>query len=190
MLNPKNITIFLLLFVALLLGYFGVLGKWSEIGTRGLALNQAQISLDAAKNDLVHAKDLLEFHENLSEKARSRVIQALPMELDLPNLLVQADRIAAESGVLLNDFSVREAARPTGFAIKSESVGLPSSLLTFRAKGEYTSIKEFVRTLEKFLRVIDIETILLSAPLTIGRESPSLLEVTITAKTYEFQDRF
>ncbi len=190
MLNPKNITIFLLLFVALLLGYFGVLGKWDEIGTRNLALDQAKILLDAAKSDLVHAEELLEFYGNLSEETRSHVIQALPSDMDLPNILVQIDRIAAESGVLLDDFSVREALKPTGFIIESEQVELPYSLLAFRAKGEYSSTKEFVSMLEKFLRVIDVETILLSSPLTIGGEPTSLLEITITAKTYEFQDRF
>ena len=190
MLNPRNIVIFLFLFGTFLVGYFGALGKWNDIGGRQVEILQAEARVRVTQQDLLHNRQLSEFYDDLSQTDRNRVISALPEDTDLPNLLVHIDRLAKESGVLLSNFTIREAAAPTGFFAEEEVATTPSSLLSFRAKGAYTSAKEFLRSLEKFLRIVDIDTILLSSIDIPEDGSEPLLDITLTARTYEFKDAF
>ena len=183
MLNPRNIFVFLFLFGAFLVGYFGALGKWNDIGVQKVEVLQSEVRLRIADRDLTHGLQLAEFYVG--------VIAALPKDTDLPNLLVHVDRIAKESGVLLSGFTVRDSKVITGFAAEAQEITTPSSLISLNAKGTYTSTKEFFRSLEKFLRIIDIDTILLSSVVSPEeQDAEPLLDITITARTYEFKDAF
>ena len=191
MLNPRNIFVFLFLFGAFLVGYFGALGKWNDIGVQKVEVLQSEVRLRIADRDLTHGLQLAEFYVGLSQGSRDRVIAALPKDTDLPNLLVHVDRIAKESGVLLSGFTVRDSKGITGFAAEAQEITTPSSLISLNAKGTYTSTKEFFRSLEKFLRIIDIDTISLSSIIAAGDDDAEpLLNITITARTYEFEDEF
>lgn len=188
MLNPKLITIFLILFVSALLGYFGALPKLREGSEVKQALTQAQSHLAVTREDLQHVRSLIDFYDKLPKDDKNRVLQALPSEVDLPNLLVQIDRIARESGVLLDDFSIKEEGpQIVGFNAENEKTGPDASRMTMKIAGGYTATKQFLQSLEVFLRVIDIDSILIT-PFE-DKSATATLQMIITARTYKSGDK-
>ena len=188
MLNPKLITIFLLLFVSLLLGYFIALPEFRRGSEKKQEFLRAQSDLAITKGDLTHTRELIDFYKKLSSDNKSRLIQALPVEVDLPNLLVQVDRMARESGVLLEDFSIKEEGLAiTGFEAESAESGTGSSLMTMKIAGGYSAIKEFMKSLEGFLRIIDVASILVTP--SEEKSATSTLQVIITARAYKAGDK-
>ena len=92
-----------------------------------------------------------------------RLSMSIPTEKDTAELVSSLDSIATETGVVLTEIVTGDRTVNRRSSGKAESVMF--MILNIKIEGDYSSIKNFVGTLEKNIRLININEF------TIGRKS-------------------
>ena len=133
-------------------------------------------------------KDLAEQYEAHRAEAE-KIMMALPSKEEIPNLLVSMEAISAENGMLLQSLGFSIQSDNTGRLAAGEEgqiappgqqfkkLGLDMSL-----NGSYSSLKNFLASVEKNLRIIDIESIDFGA--SEGEGASDIFEYSIQGVTY------
>jgi Tfp pilus assembly protein PilO len=128
---------------------------------------------------------LIDKYKN-SEESLKKLDDILPGDSDVPNLIVQIEAIAKESGMSVGGVNIAvsnqegaskaETVRSGGSA-GQEKVVVDYQVVTINLKmsGNYATLKAFLRAVEENMRLIDIESIAFS---TKSRE--------IIGSTFEF----
>ncbi len=185
-----NKNLYLILFSLLFFGlivYFYVLPNWD-------VASQAKDELATWQTKLKDAQDIKQKLPALQEKYQAlkdeedKIMQAVPNLEDLPGLLVQAEALASQNGLILNSISfahsdnnmvknVVPSAPNEALNIKntsptssnqgsvSESVGtvLPSTVSTLSVSlslnGNYANLKNFLHETENNLRLADVSAV-------------------------------
>ncbi len=147
-----------------------------------------KLKLEERKAYLVERKKIIERIEQLQEEYKSwqsqieRLDLALPVEPELESILFQFQNFSADSGLVMKSFSSNESPE-TAFR------GATSLLVTTDLMGNYTSLKAFLKKIEKNLRIINVKNISFSAETKEaekGKETEQLFPINLSAKLYYF----
>jgi len=137
------------------------------------ALDQGQEILDLRASVSARYRDF-------SPEERRKIYEILPPNEDVIGTLAVVDAIAEQTGVTLTSLGGdEEAGEATAQPRPFNTVGL-----TFDITSDYESFLEFLRAIERSLRIIDVHEISFSAPDGGEGDDEGALEFSIRANTY------
>lgn len=151
----RLIIIAISVIIAIVLVITLILPKYRELNALQVGVEQRQAELQRRKD---YFKDLYNMSEELKEyqEALSKIDSALPPELSLPSLLDYLERISAENNLIFGSIGgVRT------YTLEQRP-NIREHYLSFSLSGSYASFKEWLYTLEKSSRLIEVTSINLS----------------------------
>jgi Tfp pilus assembly protein PilO len=104
----------------------------------------------------------------------SKIRTALPVNPSVPSLFNYLQRTASSSGLVLTEIS------PFTVSLSGTITGLRETVFTIKASGSYSSFKNFISTLEKSARLIEVEGISLSS------DPEELFSFNLKLKTFSY----
>ena len=146
-----------------------------DILRESISIEEADIIiLKETQEGIVDAKA---FFARLSPSKKELVDLAIPFSSDKTNLINVLNNLAKDNGLVVNSISTElESAKLQ--KVKSDST-LAYISTTLDLEGSYDSFKEFIRNIEKSLRIFDIESIeIKSLP------EKDLVSFTVIGKAY------
>ncbi|OHA07200.1 MAG: hypothetical protein A2934_03355 [Candidatus Sungbacteria bacterium RIFCSPLOWO2_01_FULL_47_10] len=168
-----SLTIF---FFAIAVGvaYYFVYPAYQEI--QGIdAENAALFEVAKEMRDLVEKKKELEdIYNSVSENDRKRLEALAPSNAKLADFIVILELLSARNGVPFNSVAITEGGAEPGSSLVPLSISLGLN-------GSYETLKGYLRDIERYVRIIDVQSIGFSAPAEPGAPMP----ITFVAKTYE-----
>jgi len=157
-------TSYIIFFMVLMLGIIGWFLIWpavQDISQLSQSVNDWQSQLADAKAAKQGLAKLQGEFNRLKSKA-DQIDNALPSEKDLPDLLVQAEALASQSGLVLGSISFtsqQQPSLPPGTEAPEEAAPAKILQVTLSLDGNYTGLKNFLTALENNLRVSDVSSI-------------------------------
>ncbi len=201
MTNLKALTPFIFLALAAVVFFEGVWQQISAVQTLRAQVLSADVALKQAQGANAEQDNLVSAWQNLESALKNRVNLGVPPGSDIPNPLVLLNNVATSSGLLVEsiNYSVEAAKNTSTQASLPATAGTPavvakpeqSVLFTINARGDYSSIKAFVQSIQHDERIMDVQSIDIS-PFTTSTEqtSPSagqaskIFKVVVTVKMY------
>ncbi len=173
--------LWLALGLSILIIILGVWFLWRPVYNEwqgGVDLNKERNELQVARARFEVLKKLFTDWENLKVKPAGRDLPLiLPSEAEVPNLLVQLEAIARDTGFKLQGIAVSEASGK-GTSRKGESgattiSGARPIKITLSLDGAtYPKVKTLLKALDQAWRLIQVDSF------TVGRDSALSLELT------------
>lgn len=160
-----NKRVFIFLFFVLA----SALVIWQFFWPAFLTVSESRAQLALWQNSLNDTENLNKKLQLLQEKFETmdREVQlisdALPKEQDIPALLVQLEALSSQNGLILNSINFIKEEKKTG-AAQAVSPGLPagvkSSTIEVSMSGNYASLKNFLKSAESSLRLMDVNKVI------------------------------
>lgn len=131
---------------------------------RGLSEQKGILNekLSSLKEIEKERENILVSYNSVGDVNREKVNKILPSQMEEMDLIVEMESMAVKSGAILKDVNISDAMQEKESAgvAKSKENFYPNEIgLTIKASGSYQSFKEFLKSIEKNLRVIDIESL-------------------------------
>jgi len=149
-----------------------------------------QIKLEERKAYLAERKKIIKRIEELREESGlwqdqiERLNLALPTNSQITSILFQFQNFATDSGLVMKNFDFKE---------QSESVSPGGAAVSVNNNfiGSYSSLKTFLKRLEKNLRIIDVQSINFSSGTKEEGEKTAeqLLPIILGVKLYYFPQK-
>src|SRR3989344_4806862 len=141
---------FILFFVALALGFWVLWPLYGDIQAALLLKEQNQDNLTQRKK-LTENMERLIGQYNEREGDISSLSKAIPNSQNVPELLVNLEAIASESGLVFKgvNFKPKDLKAP----------GIKTLIAEIRVTGSYPAFLSYLKTMEKSLRIFDITSI-------------------------------
>ena len=171
--NPKNIFGAFTLAIALFLFWPAVFGSWQEMLALRSALSERQKLLDARTAIFTNAGlEYTKYQAAISGDLGRNFIQLVPVKKNTAELVSAIQDIAQSSGVQLAQVQIGEAKGKEGDQYKTLSLSLEMS-------GSYPSLRSFLNNLEQYVRILNVESIQVSADRVTGE-----LRYSVKADSY------
>jgi len=179
-------TIIICLILSVILGFFLIWPQYQEFNEERWHLKEKEAERDNQEEYFAHVENVakeLSGYENELNKINS----ALPYDLDIADLINFLDKATSRNGlgiVGISSLSVDKKSSPKN----EESVVARTKEIdmVFDVKGSYPAFKNFLSTLEKSARVIDVESITLKKKQVSTKEEESPPVFTLKIKTYYY----
>lgn len=167
---------------AVLIGVFLVGPSWNRVKALGAEVPAEELNRDRAKADATNLESAKKFFTE-QKAAVDRVNTAVPIQPKVPNSLAILEGLAKQNGVLLTSFSPQlAAAGATAQAGVPESAVIPGGAdsleINAQYSGSYTALVNFLYSLERSLRFVDVKT------LSVTTSATGQLEGALTFRTY------
>lgn len=161
------------LIITLILIFVFVIPLWDSLGSSKDNFSFKETELKWIEERMEKVNHLKAEYRNLESEIQ-KVFLALPDEEDIPNLLVQFEALASNSGLVLDNISFGQLAqkdsKPTGRSTGAEgsfdtgsSSGTTSALrsldVTMKLAGRYTNFKNYLNSLGRNIRSMSVESI-------------------------------
>ncbi|KPJ73637.1 hypothetical protein AMJ48_00155 [Parcubacteria bacterium DG_74_1] len=148
----RIIIIIIFIVISLVLIMTLILPKYRELNVLRVEVDQREAELQRTKD---YFTDLYNMSEELKEyqESLSKIDSALPSELSFPSLLDYLEKISAE-----NDLILASIGEVTTYAL-DQRPNIQEHRLGFSLAGSYSSFKEWLHTLEKSSRLIEVTSI-------------------------------
>lgn len=177
--RPFAIIIGLILLVAL--GIAVVFPKYQNLNLLQLKVKEKETELQSEKE---YFSNLSEISEKLKkyEESLSKINSALAAEPDLPSLFNFLQTAASQNGLVLKKIAptlpspLKEELIEEGWSPKIQETGI-----NLTVAGSYSSFKNFLSTLEKTARMIELESISFSAS-----EEAGPIDFNLRIKVYSY----
>jgi len=169
--NQKNIISLISFIVSLILIFVFVFPLFSSAREIYSDLNQKRQEIEKLKELSGKIGKIEQDYDSISE-AVEKVLLALPEEKDLPQLLVQFEKIAVNNGLLLESIEFGEISKKeesdfirsikdyeTLNQSKKMLSTFPNSSVLLKVAGSYSAFKNYISALEKNVRSMDIYSI-------------------------------
>jgi len=169
--NQKNIISLISFIVSLILIFVFVFPLFSSAREIYSDLNQKRQEIEKLKELSSKIGKIEQDYDSISE-AIEKVLLALPEEKDLPQLLVQFEKIAVNNGLLLESIEFGEISKKeesdfirsiedyeTLNQSKKMLSTFPNSSVLLKVAGSYSAFKNYISALEKNVRSMDIYSI-------------------------------
>lgn len=185
--DKVNLAVLIIFVACFLLGYFILIPKVNAYRDSKIAIENAKLQIETLETKAV----LL---NNLGEKLKEeddfikRTQDVLPVEPQVPELLLMIDRLAIENALYINTFSPsiekdEKPGAPGSGTEKKKTVAWKTINLQFDVVGKYPNIKSFIKDLEQNIRPLDITNISISEGGDL-RSEDTILRFHIGAKAY------
>lgn len=181
-------------FIAVLL-ILGIIFFWLPEYNR---FNNLRNQIEEKKIQVADKKQyFLELENTLLELEKynlelSRIVSALPEAPEIPSLFYFLERKSAESGLILEKISLKEASAlgagdtslspPLDGVQEIEKSGIQKTSIEISLFGSYQSFKNFLSIIEKSDRLIGVESISFSAP----EDEEDLFGFNLIIKAYSY----
>lgn len=182
----KKVIFSLISFViVIILVFIVIIPFWDALGVARAKIINKEIELENVKQ-LVTKIEQLKDSYNETESEAQKMFLALPKEKDIPNLLIQFQALANNSGLLLESISFGELEQQKGKQnsfysgdnlgeailnqsdIVEKSQEITSSLRSLGVDlsivGSYEEFKDYLSSLSDNIRSMDVKTISFNAP--------------------------
>ena len=169
--NQKNIISLISFIVSLILIFVFVFPLFSSARAIYSDLTQKRQEIEKLKELSGKIGKIEQDYDSISE-AVEKVLLALPEEKDLPQLLVQFEKIAVNNGLLLESIEFGEISKKeesdfirsiedyeTLNQSKKMLSTFPNSSVLLKVVGSYSAFKNYISALEKNVRSMDIYSI-------------------------------
>lgn len=153
----KQIFIFIFLLSAIILSVFFTFPKYQEVVDIKSQIEAKRTVLQYKEDRFLQLKNLEEKLEHYKEPLE-KLDSVLPKDPDLPDLFNFLEKTALENGLVLGKISSFTVLSPK----TKEQLGQAS--VNFSLSGSYSSLKNFLDTLEKSARLITLESLSFSSP--------------------------
>lgn len=176
----KNSVVFVfLLIVAFVVFWFWTKPAWIE--TQKLREEQKTfiVFLNKIKEDRILRDDLLSIYNSIPASELERLNKMVPKEIDKEKILVQFEDLALKNGVMLKNIDIVQQKKEDGSQKPSGQLSFANeAMLNLDIGASYENFLNFLRDVEKSLRLIDLEEITLQT----GKEN--FYNFKLKAKTY------
>lgn len=137
---------------------------WSKLQELGQEIPVEQQKRDQAKQDLENLESAKSFFDDQTEQVDT-INTALPIQPDVPSILLILEGLAVDSGVQLDGFTPQQIADQAGVAQQQQSAptGVDSLEITANFSGRYPQLITFLYSLERSLRIVDVKAINVNA---------------------------
>lgn len=169
---------FVLFFAALAIGFWILWPLYGDITAALLSREQSQDNLAQRKKLTENLERLIsQYNERNSDIAS--LGKAVPSDQNIPELLVNLEAIASENGLIFGsvNFKPKDLKAP----------GVKTLIAEIRVKGSYPDFLNYLKILEKSLRIFDVMSVSFSgvSPGQIGAKINDL-EFNLTVNTYYY----
>lgn len=171
--NPKNIFGAFTLAIALFFFWPAIYGSWQEMLALRSALSERQQLQTERTAILTNAdQEYTKYQTTISGDAGRNFIQLVPVKKNTAELVSAMEDIARSSGVQLTQVKIAETKGKEGDPYRTLSLSLEMS-------GSYPSLRSFLGSLEQYVRILNVGSILVSTDETTGQ-----LAFTVKADSY------
>lgn len=161
LINYKFFATAICLIVAIVMAVLVLWPKFQELKTIQENIKIVKAELQIKQDYLLKLDDLkVKLEENQEEVAKIKT--TLPDSPSVPSLLNYLQKTSSESGLILTEISPFSVSEAKDFA------NLKETALSIKVSGSYSSFKNFLSSLEKSARLIEIENISFSSGDTKG----------------------
>lgn len=180
--NNMVLTILAGLVAVILIVAFLMRPAWSELQELGTEIPKEEQARDLTVEDIKNLESAKEFFENNAQSVET-VNTAVPIEPEVPAILAILEDLAKDSGVFLTSFSPQQfggqqaASTAAAPGQQANPPGVESIEITANFRGPYNSLINFLYSLERSLRLVDVKTITVTS-------SGGALEGNISFKAY------
>ncbi|MDP3963922.1 MAG: type 4a pilus biogenesis protein PilO [bacterium] len=153
------------------------------------ALQAAKAEREAARQALQEKQELIAKIEELKkqylavEDVTDEVAQIVPRTPDIPNLLVEMPALAVQYGVALDNISFNVTENTIPGPSQDASRPFQSMTVGLSVSGTYDAFQEYLKALERELRVLDVQSLQFSLPPAEG-DASSIYEFKVDAQLY------
>ncbi len=170
----KTITIIILLVIggSLAMGLF--LPKFQKYQSESLNVEMKETELEYQKNYASRLKEIDSQMESYEEPF-SKIDSSLSDYFSIPAFFSNIQRMAAQSGLVIKSLS------ESSVEVKKESEDLKKRMFSISASGGYKEFKNFVSSIEKSAKIMEIESFGFSG---LDEEESSDFNITISTHTY------
>lgn len=154
-----------------------VMPAWAEVNALRAEVVQVTEAISQT-NEVIRLRDDLEKrYQTVSPDQIERIRSFLPSKSEVGDLLIDIDMLSAKAGVKLVNITFIETPSQAAEA-EVALTGVQEVLLNFAVSGPYSNIRDFLVSVERNLRIVDVVSIAFS-----GAEKDDFT-FTIQAKAY------
>ncbi|MFA6391837.1 MAG: type 4a pilus biogenesis protein PilO [Patescibacteria group bacterium] len=169
--------------------YLILLPKYRQISGEGyLDYENKQLTLDAKKKQLVELNELKNDLSQISTAETERLGKILPSSSQIPDIFLQMESLALESGLTVNSVSIKDSGAaqnaassnqtaPNGKSAVTNKLGAIKTItVSLSVKGDttYESLKILLDNIENNMRIVDLDSLSFVPPLDEEEGSFSL----------------
>jgi len=183
---PRPFAIIIGLILLVVLGIAAVFPKYQNLNLLQLKVKEKEAEFQSEKE---HFSNLDALSEKLKkyEKSLSNINSALAAEPGLPALFNFLQIAASQNGLVLKKIAptlpspLKEELVKKGWSLEIRETGINLTVAGF-----YSSFKNFLSTLEKTARMIEIESISFSTPHQETGGGPGPIDFNLRIKVYSY----
>jgi Tfp pilus assembly protein PilO len=149
----ENFYSIVFILISVLLVFFFISPKREIVSQLNSEIKQKEIGLQNQDKYFQKVREVYEKLKNYQEEI-SKIDSALPKDPSIPSLFDFLQRTSSQSGLLLENLALS--------GMKEEGK-IKKWTINLSLKGDYTSFKNFISTIEKSARLIKVEKILISS---------------------------
>jgi Tfp pilus assembly protein PilO len=149
--------------LSILIAIFLVRPAWTKLQDLGRQIPVEQQKRDLAKQDFDNLESAKKFFDEKTDQVES-VNTALPIQPEVPSILLLLEGLAIDSGVQLDGFTPQQLGVEGGVAEQQgQPAGVDSLEITANFSGRYPQLINFLYSLERSLRLVDVKVINVNA---------------------------
>ncbi|MDP3995983.1 MAG: type 4a pilus biogenesis protein PilO [bacterium] len=152
LINFTSLTTVMFFLIVIAVSFFVLWPNFQELKVARADIEKKEAELESRREYLQTLEEIkTELEKN--KEGLSKINTALPSDPSVPSLFNYLQKVASESGLILAEISP--------FTVFPSGVSSDLREITFNVKisGSYSSAKNFISTLEKSARLIEIESI-------------------------------
>ena len=179
--NPILLSVINFAIIAILAFYF-LIPKYQDLSYSNM---QAELRVDRLKNLQEHFSELSSLDQELSayQAEMAKVQSALPEDPSLASVFYFFQESAKQNGLLLTSISFSSTKREQANKEKTE---IKEDIFSVEVTGSYTAFKNFLSTVERSARLIEIESISFSSKKEEESVSKDLFSFELSVKVYSY----
>lgn len=182
-------TIIICFILSIVLGFLLLWPQYQKLGEARWQVKEKEIERNNQEEYFVHVESLSQDLKGYEEQL-SKIFSALPSNYDIPDLLNYISNASNQNGMTLDkiiSFSAEQPKKTSTTPSIEETVVSKAKEITieFGVSGDYTALKNFIATLEKSARIIEVDSISLKNK-SIKSENENLLSLIFKIRTYYY----
>lgn len=122
--------------------------------------------------------ELIEKYNSITIQDLEKLREIIPESTNEGDLIVEFENLTSDHGLLLKQIDIKHIDEKRGISLIVGEKPFKELPISLTVDGSYTSIKEFLASIEKSLRIIDIES------LSFNAGDIDSYEFSISAKAY------
>ena len=176
---PRTFISFILIGISIFLAVIFVWPKYQNFNNLKIEIFNKEQEI---KYEEEYQKEVVRISQKLDERQAEieKIDSALPADLSLPALLKFLQKITSENGLILTQAALIPAKPIEGISNTREIQG------NLAVSGSYSSLKNFLTALENSSRIIDVDSINLSANPKKTSESSDIFSFQIKIRAYSY----